>query len=112
MSADLKEFFLECPNCGAPMFEHDGLEDDELDEDRQTRDCVFSDDECETCQECGAIVSIGIDDYCDEPRAYTNWQDEFEDKGQTRCDGSCGAGKEYVGTPCSWDCQRAKKVEP
>jgi hypothetical protein len=32
-----------------------------------------------------------------------------EDKGQPRCDGSCGAVDEYIGNPCLWTCERANE---
>ncbi len=51
------EHYLECPACGAPVFERD--------EDR------YSDDEEETC-DCGAVLSIGVDD----DRAWVRWHEE------------------------------------
>lgn len=91
---------LQCPECGADVFE-------------TNENGLFADDEQETCQECGTICRVTVDCSLESDTegadgvADATSDDEIEDIGQPKCDGSCGAVKEFVGTPCRWDCTRA-----
>ncbi len=88
---------LQCPECGADVFKADA-------------EGLFYEDEEETCQECGTIcrVAVDIDSTEEQPGvASVTSNDEVEDIGQSRCDGSCGAVAKFVGKPCLWACPRA-----
>lgn len=88
----LKLFGMECLVCGEDLFVRS--------------ENVYQEGEHETCQNCGCVHWISID----EDVAYASTDERAEDKGQARCDGSdCGGGgaiKEFHGTPCRWDCKR------
>lgn len=91
---------LECPNCG-----QDGLFAREKN--------WYTEDETATCQECGLKCSIRVEGEGDEDDSGYVWvshNDEYEDKGQPKCDGSCGSIKEFHGKPCAWNCERAKSA--
>lgn len=90
-------FGLDCPECGADVF--------------LRAENVYREDEAEVCQECGTccLVRIEPDPDGDEDHGEV-WAAGFgaQDKGQSRCDGSCGSVKEHHGEPCLWTCPRAK----
>lgn len=83
---------LNCPVCGDDVFVQPKP--------------VWYDGANETCQGCGTILTIKVDDDDeDDAIAYPSAGDEIvEDKGQPKCDGGCGAVPRYIGTPCRWDC--------
>jgi transcription initiation factor TFIIIB Brf1 subunit/transcription initiation factor TFIIB len=82
--------WLQCPQCGEDLFESDA-------------EGLFWEDTEAVCQACGTVCSVGVND----ENAYVRTSDEVEDKGQQKCDGSCGAVAEFIGKPCLWDCERA-----
>jgi hypothetical protein len=92
---------LECPICGDSIFEAD-------------ENGLFYEDDTATCRTCGTICTVSVDESCEVEvndeicgTASVSTNEDVEDIGQPRCDGSCGAVKEYVGTPCRWNCERA-----
>lgn len=94
---------LECPVCGVGLFDPD-------------ENGLFYEDERKTCPTCGTICWIAVDeslevDVGDEVvgQAWVNTAEDVEDIGQTRCDRSCGSLREFIGTPCRWDCKRRHK---
>ncbi len=93
----VKAATLECPNCTTPVFV-------------VHKDGMFYEDEEAICQRCGlkCRVAVEFESSEEDPRhAWVSSNDEIEDIGQPKCDGSCGAVKEFVGTPCQWNCPRA-----
>ncbi len=91
-------FGMDCIGCGGDIFVR--------------AENYYTEGETETCQECGVVSYITIDDSGDGAIAYANSDERAEDRGQPRCDGSdCGDGrgavKEFHGSPCRWDCKRA-----
>ena len=88
--------YLDCPECGSHVFpSEDGFwwEDDE------------------TCQDCGVVCSVSVDDGL----AHIRSTDHAEDIGQPRCDNTCKEvhvqdpriAAEFIGAPCRWNCQKA-----
>ena len=77
----------------------------------------FLEGERATCDECGVVHSIYIDECGEDPSANASTADHAEDIGQPRCDNSCGLvavevpalKEEFLGAPCRWDCELAKK---
>ncbi len=92
---------LQCPECGNDVFEPDA-------------DGLYEEGTEATCKECGTKCRVGVDcgDDCNTPgadgTAYAHSDDEVEDVGQPRCDGSCGCVAEFVGKPCLWTCGLTK----
>ena len=84
---------LQCPQCGQDVFEADA-------------DGQFWDDWERACPECGTICRVTADgEFAD----VTTNDDAVLDVGQPACDGSCGAVEEFIGKPCLWTCERAKR---
>lgn len=102
-----KKIWLDCPVCGEEVFESD-------------EDGLFWEDTDDVCPGCGTMCQVRIreaDDYDPEVdgevfgTAYVETGDEeVMDVGQPKCDGTCGSVKEFVGTPCRWNCDRAMKA--
>ena len=95
--------WLECQVCGADCIP-------------SNEDGKFWEDETRTCQECGTINFVRVDDYGEFPTAHAHSDEEVEDVGQNKCNGSCGAAQSWLdsfpeGTPCRWDCERANMPE-
>lgn len=92
---------LECPECGSVV------------EFETNAEGLYCEGQERTCQECGTKCFVDVDCSIDcgiegaDGTASAASHDEIEDIGQPKCDGSCGAVKEFVGTPCKWDCTRA-----
>lgn len=92
---------LECPECGSII------------EFETNAEGLYCEGQEKTCQECGTKCFVDVD--CSivsdiegaDGVASASSHDEIEDIGQPKCDGSCGSTKEFVGTPCKWDCPRA-----
>jgi len=87
--------WLQCNVCGEELFESDA-------------EGLFWEDTEAVCSSCGTISWVGVDN----ETAYVSSNEEVEDKGQNKCDGSCGAVAEFVGAPCRWDCERTAKANP
>jgi hypothetical protein len=90
---------LQCPECGADLFEADA-------------DGLFYEDTEATCQECGTICRVTVEGDSDLDEEHPGYagvttDESVEDIGQPACNGSCGAVGEFVGTPCLWNCERA-----
>lgn len=86
---------MDCIVCGGDLF--------------MREENIYQDGERDTCQECGVVHWITVEE--DGGLAYASTDERVEDRGQPRCNGShCGGGgavKELHGTPCRWDCKRA-----
>src|SRR5688572_699236 len=90
--------WMQCDMCGEDLFEPD-------------EDGMFW-EETKTCQECGVISWVN----CDGEYAHASTDEHAEDVGQPRCDNACGLiytqspklVAEFMGSPCRWDCEKAK----
>lgn len=93
-----ESYSLECKICGSEIFVRD--------------EPWWTEDEEETCAECGTMYTISVD----YEQAHASTNEYVEDVGQPRCDNSCGLVymqspalvAEFLGSPCLWNCERAK----
>ena len=103
-STHWSDSWLACPMCDVLLYPPDYFGDGELYEEGEP---IYEIDREAACPSCGLLCRTDVDG----DHAYVAYAEEYLNAGQGLCDGSdtCCGTREFLNTPCSWDCEKAKK---